>query len=36
MTSKSVDLDKIVEVAKHNPENAILMVVTYLKIKEKK
>ena len=32
--STSVDLDKIIEVAKINPENAILMIATYLKIKE--
>jgi len=32
--STSVDLDKIEEVAKVNPENAILMLVAYLRIKE--
>lgn len=33
--STSVNLDKIIEVAKTNPANAILMTVTYLKLKEK-
>ncbi len=33
--SSSVDLDKVLEVAEHNPENAILMLVAYLKIKER-
>lgn len=30
--SKSVDLNKIIEISKKNPINAILMLVTYLKI----
>ena len=34
--STSVDLDKVEEVAMVNPKNAILMLVTYLKIKERK
>ena len=34
--SSRVDLDKIIEVAKTNPENAILMLVTYLKLRERK
>lgn len=34
--STSVDLDRVKEVAEVNPTNAILMLVTYLKIKEKK
>jgi len=34
--STSVDLDKVEEVAMVNPKNAILMLVAYLKIKEKK
>ena len=34
--SSSVDLDKVAEVARVNPANAILMLVAYLKIKEKK
>lgn len=34
--STSVDLNKIEEVAMVNPENAILMLVIYLKIKERK
>ena len=34
--SKSVDLDKVVEVAKKNPSNAILMLVAYLKLEAKK
>lgn len=33
--SSEVDLDKVLEVAKHNPKNAILMLVAYLKIKER-
>jgi hypothetical protein len=33
--STSVDLDKVIEVAPVNPENAILMLVAYLKIKER-
>jgi len=33
--STSVDLDKVQEVAMVNPHNAILMLVAYLKIKEK-
>lgn len=33
--STSVDLDKIIEVSKTNPENTILMIVTYLKLKKK-
>jgi len=33
--SISVDLDKVEEVAMVNPENAILMLVAYLKIKER-
>ena len=32
--SKSVNLDLIYDIAKTNPANAILMLVTYLKIKE--
>lgn len=31
--SSSVDLDKVIEVAKKNPSDAIMMLVTYLKIK---
>ena len=31
--SVSVNLDKVIKVAKKNPENAIMMLVTYLKIK---
>ena len=34
--SSSVDLDKIEEVAKVNCNNAILMIVTYLRLKENK
>jgi len=34
--STSVDLDKIEEVAMVNPKNAILMLVAYLKLKERK
>ena len=32
MPSSSVDLDKVVEIGKTNPANAILMLVTYLKL----
>ena len=32
MRSRSVDLDKVYEIAKHNPKNAIQMLVLYLKI----
>jgi len=34
--STSVDLDKVEEVGIVNPQNAILMLVTYVKINEKK
>lgn len=34
--SNSVDLDKVIEVAKKNPANAIMMLVVYLKLKENK
>lgn len=34
--SSSVDLDKVVEVAKKNPSNAIMMLVTYLKLEAQK
>jgi len=33
--STSVDLDKVEEIAEVNPKNAILMLITYLKIKKK-
>ena len=34
--STSIDLDKVEEIARANPKNAILMLVAYLKIKERK
>lgn len=32
--SHSVDLDKVVEISKTNPKNAILMLVAYLKLRD--